>query len=114
MQTGQDHELIRGETVDVVVTLTGVTLTGSETIQAFWRKEETNDLELTVTATITANGPPAVVTFALDPDDTELVTAPENGNQPSHTFSVERVDAAAETAYSIGEVTVRNTARVGL
>ena len=112
---GQDDSLRRGEDVDVTVSLTGVTLNGSETIKAFWRKKETNALELTKTGTIIDNGPPAIVTFELTSTDTLLVTVPSSDpDDASHTFSVERTDEGSKTPYSVGEWTVRNTASVGL
>ena len=104
--------IYRGEVLDITVTLTGVTLTGSETIQAFWRKKETNELELTKTGTPTV---PDTVTFELTDTDTELVSvSSRGGSSPSHTFSVERTDDGSETTYTVGSFIVRNTARLGL
>lgn len=112
VSTGQDHTLYRGEDVDITVTLTGVTLSGSETIKAFWRKRETNELELEKTGAVTA---PATVTFELTDTDTEAVSvSSRGGSSSSHVFSVERTDEGAETPYALGSVTVRNTARTGL
>lgn len=102
----------RGEALDITVTLTGVTLTGAETIKAFWRKRETNELELTKTGTITV---PDTVTFELTDTDTELVSvASRGGSSVSHVFSVERTDDGAEEPYTVGSFIVRNTARLGL
>lgn len=102
----------RGEDLDITVTLTGVTLAGDETIQAFWRKRETNELELTKTGAVTV---PDTVTFELTDTDTELVSVSARGSSSSsHSFSVERTDSGAETVYAVGSVTVRNTARLGL
>lgn len=111
-EMSSSETLWRGEDVDITVTLTGVTLDGSETVQAFWRKKETNELELTKTGTITV---PATVTFELTDTDTESVSVASRGtSSPSHTFSVERVDEGSETPYTIGTFIVKNTARSGL
>lgn len=109
---GQDFRVYRGEELDIPVTLTDVTLDGSETIVAYFRHRTTNALEGTITATITETGPPAVVTISLSDTDTAALTA--GGGRVSHTFALWRTDPSAEKPYAVGSVTVMNTARTGL
>jgi hypothetical protein len=111
----QNHTIYRAEDLDIPVTLDDVTLTGTETIQAFYRLMPENVLELTAPVEIDANGDaetPAEVRIVLTSADTETLTA--KGGRVSHTFALWRVDESAEKPYAIGEATVANTARTGL
>jgi hypothetical protein len=112
VSTGQNFTVYVGEELDIPVTLTDVTLTGSETIVAYLRRTLTNTVEGQITATITDNGPPAVVTISLTDDDTDALTA--NGGRVSHTFALWRTDDGSEKPYATGEVTVVDTARTGV
>lgn len=100
-------DIYRGEDVNITVSVTGVTLTGTNTVEAHFRNKQTNVLALAVPGVVTANGPPAALTFALTDTQTELLTA------TPHMFSVWRIDDGSETPYAVGSVTVRNTARTG-
>lgn len=112
---GQDYTIYRFEELDIPVTLDGVILTGTETIQAFYRHRATNVLEVTAPVVFDVLGDaatPAVVRITLTSALTAALTA--DGGRPSHTFSLERTDDPARKPYALGSVTVRDTARTGL
>ena len=110
---GQDIDrLFQGEDIDITVTLTGVTLDGSESLEATFRDKASGAVVLTVTTadgiTITA---PATVTIALTSAQTGALRGSTATSKPTHDWSLWRVDDSANEPYSIGTVTVVDTSR---
>lgn len=103
---GQNIVIFQGEDIDITVTLTGVTLTGDETIKATFRDLGRNRVMYIVTATKT---PPSTLTISLDSATTAAMRATEGG--PLHDWSVWREDEGSRTPYLTGTVTVVDTAR---
>lgn len=107
-ETGQDFTLYQSEDIDVTVTLTGVTLVGTETVEATFRDKATGQVVLTVSGTVTA---PATVTVPLTKAQTAALRGEQSTSKPTHDWSLWRTDDEANTPYSIGIVTVVDTSR---
>lgn len=104
---GQNLTLFQGEDIDITVTLTGVTLTGAETIRATFRdRGQGNAIMTAVSATIT---PPSSLVISLDSATTAAMRATDSG--PRHDWAVWRENEGSRTPYLTGTVTVVDTAR---
>lgn len=103
----QNLTLFQGEDVDISVTLTDVTLTGTEVIKATFRDRGQNNKVMTVvSAEIT---PPSSLVISLDSATTAAMRATDSG--PRHDWAVWREDDGSRTPYLTGDVTVVDTAR---
>ena len=103
----QNIVIYQGEDIDITVTLTGVTLTGAETIKATFRDRGRSDAVMWIEpATITV---PSTLTISLGSATTAAMRATEGG--PLHDWSVWREDEGSRTPYLTGTVTVVDTAR---
>lgn len=113
VKLNQDHILFVGEDLDINVPLDDVTLEGDEELAAFYRHIEGGRLEVTAPVEIVDNGPPALVKIILANEHTSDLTAGDD-DEPTHTFSLERIDDGNYTPYSTGKAYVKHTARTGV
>lgn len=109
MTTSEQNIVIyQGEDIDITVTLTGVTLAGTETIKATFRDRGRSDaIMYIVDAAITV---PSTLTISLGSATTAAMRRTDGGG-PLHDWSVWREDEGSRTPYLTGTVTVVDTAR---
>ena len=107
-EVNQNLTVFQGEDIDITVTLTGVTLTGTETVEASFRDRMTQQVVLTVAGTI---GAPATVTIPLTSAQTDALRGDRSTSKVTHDWALWRTDESAETPYLIGSVVVVDTAR---
>lgn len=113
-EAGQNLTIYQGEDLDVPVTLTDVTLVGGEAFSATFRDRASGTVVLTLTTAnpdeVTVDVPGQVI-VSLTSAQTAALRGTEAGTTATHDWALWRENDGKRVPYSLGLVTVIDTAR---